>query len=280
MRGVISAGMVSALETLDLAQAFDSVYGSSAGAINAAYFLAGQARMGTRIYFEDINNRRFIDMARVLRGRAIVNLDYLLGEVAIRHKPLDTARVLGSAPSLSVIATEVAGAEARTLAGFDSAQQLFSALRASATMPVVAGNPHVYGGQTYLDASLTEPIPVPTAEAAGHAIVVALLTREAAMEAHPSAFDRYFVGPRLRRISPTLAHRYLTRAGPYAALLDLIRRGTGPLGTAQVFGISVPGLRIGKLECRDSVLRDGARRGYDAVLRAFGMSGEKDRPFG
>jgi predicted patatin/cPLA2 family phospholipase len=271
--------MVSALETLGLAQAFDTVYGSSAGAINAAYFLAGQARMGTRIYFEDINNRRFIDMARALRGHAIVDLDYLLGEVAVRYKPLDTDRVLRGATPLSVIATEVTGAAAQPLGGFDSAQQLFSALRASATMPVVAGKPHVYRGRPYLDASLTEPIPVPTAEAAGHTIVVALLTREGAMEPRPSAFDRYFVGPRLRRISPALADRYLTRAGPYAALLDLIKRGTGPIGTAQVFGISVPGLRIGKLECRGRVLRDGAQRGYEAVLRAFGMGGAADRPF-
>src|SRR5579871_2481947 len=55
MRGVVSAGMVSALEELGLVTAFDAVYGSSAGAINAAYFLAGQARLGTTIYFEDIN---------------------------------------------------------------------------------------------------------------------------------------------------------------------------------------------------------------------------------
>ena len=64
MRGVISAGMVSALEDLGYVHAFDAVYGASAGAINAAYFLAGQARLGTTIYHEDINNRQFIDLRR------------------------------------------------------------------------------------------------------------------------------------------------------------------------------------------------------------------------
>jgi predicted acylesterase/phospholipase RssA len=33
------------------------VYGSSAGAINAAYFLAGQARLGTTVYYEDLEDR-------------------------------------------------------------------------------------------------------------------------------------------------------------------------------------------------------------------------------
>src|SRR6476620_3724661 len=94
MRGVVSAGMVAALETLGLTNAFDAVYGSSAGAINGAYFLAGQARLGTRIYFEDINNARFIDLRRALAGRPIVDLGYLLDEVAVRRKPLDTAAVL------------------------------------------------------------------------------------------------------------------------------------------------------------------------------------------
>ena len=87
MRGVISAGMVSALETLGLTHAFDGIYGSSAGAINAAYFLAGQAAVGTAIYYEDINNRQFIDLRRALTGRPIVDLGFLLDDVARQRKP-------------------------------------------------------------------------------------------------------------------------------------------------------------------------------------------------
>ena len=101
MRGVVSAGMVSALEELGLGQAFDAVYGSSAGAINAAYFLAGQARMGTTIYFENLNNHRFISLARPLTGRPIVDLNFLLNDIAIRTKPLDAARVLSSLSLIS-----------------------------------------------------------------------------------------------------------------------------------------------------------------------------------
>src|SRR6476659_5599828 len=76
MRGVVSAGMVSALEELGLVDSFDAVYGSSAGAINAAYFLAGQAAFGTTIYVEDINNSRFISLPRLFTGRPIVDLGF------------------------------------------------------------------------------------------------------------------------------------------------------------------------------------------------------------
>ena len=43
MRGVVSAGMTSAIEQLGLRDTFDEVHGSSAGAFNGAFLLAGQA---------------------------------------------------------------------------------------------------------------------------------------------------------------------------------------------------------------------------------------------
>ena len=136
MRGVVSAGMVSALESLELTHAFDAVYGSSAGAINAAYFLAGQAALGTTIYSEDINNRSFIDMRRAVGAKPIVDLSFLLDDVAHRRKPLDYARVLAARAPLTVVATDVATGERAALGPFTTPADLRSALRASATMPI------------------------------------------------------------------------------------------------------------------------------------------------
>lgn len=269
MRGVISAGMVSALEELGLTGVFDAVYGSSAGAINAAYFLAGQARLGTTIYYEDINNRRFIDLTRAFAGRPIVDLGYLLDEVVATRKRLDVDRVLASASPLTVIATDVVSRTSRPLGGFRDRASLIAALRASSTMPVVAGPPVDVGGRQLLDASLSEPIPIETAENASCTHALVLLTRSGVMRPQPSAFDRYFVAPRLRRISPDLASRYLDRAGPYSAIVRSIDAGAGPRGRIQALGIRVADLRISKLERRGDVLRDGARRGHDAVMEMF-----------
>ena len=41
------------------------MYGSSAGAINATYFLSGQ-RDGVKIYTEEIANKDFIDLSRLI----------------------------------------------------------------------------------------------------------------------------------------------------------------------------------------------------------------------
>ena len=47
---------------------FDAVYGSSAGAINATYFLSGQ-RDGVHIYTKEIANKEFIDLGRLINLR-------------------------------------------------------------------------------------------------------------------------------------------------------------------------------------------------------------------
>lgn len=269
MRGVVSAGMVSALEALGLTHAFDAVYGSSAGALNAAYFLAGQAAVGTTIYYEDINNLRFINMRRPLVGRPIVDLGFLIDEVAQRRKPLDVARVLASPSPLAVLATDITTGERVILRAFRDGTSLLNAMRASAAMPIVAGEPVAYDNGRYFDASLTEPIPVPAAEADGHTHILALLTRPAETTHAVTAFDRVFVLPKLRRLSPDLAAKYVERGGPYASLLSQIALGRGPLQHARVLGLRPGPPVVSKLECRAAVLRIGAQAGYDAVIGAF-----------
>jgi predicted patatin/cPLA2 family phospholipase len=273
MRGVISAGMVWALEDLGLVDAFDAIYGSSAGAINAAYFLGGRAGIGTTIYYEDINSLKFIDPTRPLRGRPILDLGFLFDDVAAKHKPLPVAGVLASATPLTVVATDIDAAETSALRGFGNALDLVSALRASATMPIVAGGPRAIGGRRYFDASICEPLAVATAERDGHTHVLALLTRRGRMNPRASLLDRYYVAPRLRRLSPSLAQLYLTRSTSYNALLNSIDAGTGPLGRAQVRAVRPLTSRVHRLECRRGVLERGARDGYEAVINAFGADG-------
>jgi predicted patatin/cPLA2 family phospholipase len=270
MRGVVSAGMVTALERLGLVNAFDAVYGASAGAINAAYFLAGQAALGTTIYSENINGPSFISFLRPLRGRPIIDLDFLLDVVVPTRKPLDIARVMAATAPLAVLATDVERAEPAVLRDFRDEADLCGALRAGATMPILAGGPFAYRGRTYFDASLTAPIPVAAAEADGHSHVLVLLTRPRLAHWSASAFDRLIIAPRLRRLSPPLAERYLDRGRPYARLVSQIAAGTGPLGRASVLGITPAPPAIGKLERNRDVLLAGAERGLQAVLAAFG----------
>lgn len=64
---------------------FDAVYGSSAGAMNATYFLSGQ-REGVDIYSQDITNTDFIDLRRLLKSKDVsANRTHLLMSKAMMH---------------------------------------------------------------------------------------------------------------------------------------------------------------------------------------------------
>lgn len=74
MRGAVSAGMAAALSTLDLLDAFDSVHGSSAGAIVGAYLVSRQ--LCTDIY-TDIMPKAGSKFASTRRGMLNFGVDYL-----------------------------------------------------------------------------------------------------------------------------------------------------------------------------------------------------------
>ena len=76
MRAAVTAGMCAMLGEAGLMDAFDCVYGCSAGALNGAYAAAGQATVWATS-FEDTANRQFIDRRRVLRRRPVLDMDFL-----------------------------------------------------------------------------------------------------------------------------------------------------------------------------------------------------------
>src|SRR5436309_581785 len=77
-RGTYSSGMALALDELGALPAFDAVYGSSAGALNGAWLLCGRSSTGVRTWWNPAVMRRIINPLHALRGRSVVDLDYLV----------------------------------------------------------------------------------------------------------------------------------------------------------------------------------------------------------
>jgi predicted patatin/cPLA2 family phospholipase len=67
MSGVFGAGVVTAMQEYDLYEKIDRVYACSAGAINAAYFLTKNTKIGSSIYYEDLT-KDFIHYGHVIPG--------------------------------------------------------------------------------------------------------------------------------------------------------------------------------------------------------------------
>lgn len=275
MRGVVAGGMVAALEQLGLTDAFDEVIGSSAGAIAGAYFVAGQAAFGTRIFYEEINNRRFIFRPRLLAGRPAVSVDFLLDEVCRHAKPLDWQAVLHARTRLVCMATNIDRAVSVALEGFANDGELFRAMRASARIPAVAGPPVIIDGERHVDASVTASIPLAAALARGATHIVVLMTRPSGCV--PVTLDlaeRFLFVPWLERHAPGLGQTYRTSPARYAVEVGAVARAARSRAAPFVLSVAVPAdtVEVGNAETSVGTLQAAAFEGYKAVFHAFGES--------
>ncbi len=183
MRGVVAGGMVSAIEAAGMSECFDLMIGTSAGAAALAYLRAGQARFGTRIYYEDINNRAFIDPRRLLWGRAIVDIDFLVDHIFRVVKPLNVERLAAPGARLVAVATDVVSGAAVPLEGFDDATRVYEILRATTRMPILTAGPVSIEGRRYVDGSVTASLPIAFARKLGATHVLVIMTRSSASPA-------------------------------------------------------------------------------------------------
>ncbi len=221
MRGVVSSAMTAAIEDLGLAGCFDLVVGTSAGALNGAALLAGVAGGCTHEYADGFAGREFINPLRLLFGRPAVNVEFTLDYSSAMLDAGRHARTLASDVELHCVATDVATAAATALTGMSTPEELRGALLATSRLPWIGGHPVEYHRRRYLDGGLTQPVPVPTAVAAGATHVLVLLTRTIGSTIPPAGGlgDR-LVERKLRALNPALVTAYRRRIPDYLALVD------------------------------------------------------------
>ena len=282
MRGVVSAGMAAGLESLGLRDVFDAVYGSSAGAINGAYFVSGQARFGTTIYYENINNRRFIDFLRPLRGRPIADLGFLVNQVMTNEKILDWEAVSASPITLAILATQVGGENRDGRPEifrnpFSDRQELLDALRASATLAGawIGGDPVRVKARAYIDASVTEGIPLDTASREGASHILVLRTRHPDKHPRIGLGDRLLIAPQLGRYGPPdggrLKSTFLTRYERYAAAVRHLREAESDRDHFPAALAVNPTVSVRTFETDYRRLVMGAMDGLRQVLKVLGL---------
>jgi predicted patatin/cPLA2 family phospholipase len=177
MRGAYVAGMLRALDRAGLVPAFDEVYGASSGGFSGAAFLTGDAAACAASYPEDLSTDLFINMRRLGSRRPVVALDHLVHDVLGGRKPL-AWHELGRTPApLRVVATDTTDLTAHTLEGMETVADWERALRASASIPLLAGPPISYGGRRWVDGSVAEPLAMARALRGGATHVLVLLCR-------------------------------------------------------------------------------------------------------
>ena len=174
MRGTVSAGMALALHELGLTSAFDAVYGASAGAITGAWLLSSRPE-GLRGWTEPSYASTLIRWSALLRGRPVVDVRTLIEVVYQTEFPMDFGSVLASEVEYHPLATDAITGESIDLRPLiTDPAELRLALRASASLPFLAGPPVRLRGRRFYDAGIAESVPfrTPLAQGATHILVL------------------------------------------------------------------------------------------------------------
>jgi len=280
MRGVFSAGALCGLHLLGAHRVFDVVHGSSGGAVNAAYFLAGQVPLGTSIYYEDINNRTFIDFRRILTGTALA-LDYCFDEVVAQRKRLDLAAVLESRTSLHVHVTDAETSLVTSFRQHDLAtpDELFTLLKASSAMPLVYRKPIRFRGKRYVDGAFFAALPLRAAITSGATDILVVLSRPLAeADTPPEAWTMPIALRSVRWNRSAAAHSWRQSEKELRESLALLRsaaRGEPTHASGSSISIAVvspsPSFQVTRWTKDRQALLSAAREGAEAMLALCGV---------
>lgn len=206
MRGVLSAGSLLAVDVLGFRSVFDEVYATSAGAVNAAYFLSGQGALGITIYWDSINNRHFINPFRLSR---IVDVEYVYDHVVREVKVLDDDAIRSGRPDLWVSVTDALTGANVLLDVKRTPETVAQILKASSAMPVLYNKTVRVGDREYVDGGVTSLLPIVQAAGRGCTDVLTLLTRpEEYRPSRPGKLRRALLYAMIGRRYPALMRSY------------------------------------------------------------------------
>jgi predicted patatin/cPLA2 family phospholipase len=193
MRGVYTAGALLALHLMGLRDSFDDLFGTSAGAVNGAHFLAGIAHRRVSTYYTFLAGLRFINPWRITK---VVDVDYFADEVLTHLARVEAGLVREARTELwiAVLNGQTGAVELRNPRREDT--PLLRLLKAAVAIPVLYGRTVRLGTNDFMDAGFAQPFALSTAIGLGCTDLLVITSRPASDRSKPRSrwqarlFDR------------------------------------------------------------------------------------------
>ena len=203
------------MQDFGLNYVFDNVIGSSAGAPTVSYFVAGQAKLGTSIYYEELVQNDFLAFNRFITSRFtkenIARIDMLCdvfrGKVS--NKALDIGAILNSRTRVHISATEYETGKSKIFP-FDGKIDLIKLMQASIAMPVLYSTKVDIDGIRYIDGALGSLIP--SSEWIDHidpTDIVILANRSQGLNGNYSLLERHIMKFFIRKLPQPIQYNLL-----------------------------------------------------------------------
>ncbi len=157
MYGCEGGGTVTALYESGYGEVFDWVFGLSTSAPGVTYFLSGNPRVGTSVYYEECCSKEFLSPLRFHRPIDTSYLDRVFkGETG---KGFNLNRVFSHRTELLVGVTNASTGK-QCIVRPRTNEELHQALFASISIPGFTGKPVIFRGREYTDGAMSHPLPL------------------------------------------------------------------------------------------------------------------------
>lgn len=174
MRGAFTAGVLDFLIKHNIR--FPYTIGVSAGASNGVSFASRQYRRGYDSNVTIHNVRPFIGIKHLLRGKGLIDLDFIFYEYPEKYNHFDFATYTTSPDRFVIVITNCNTGEAEYHEEKQNHKRLLDLLRASCSLPVVCPIARL-DDKPYVDGGVSDAIPFKRALDEGYSRLVIVLTR-------------------------------------------------------------------------------------------------------
>ena len=236
MKCAYSAGVLDAF--LDAHINFDYVIAVSAGAANAASYLAGQCGRNLRFYTDWTHDPEYFGLKSYLKTGNLFGLHYIYADLtnSTGKDPLDFPALLANPTEYWMVVTDAATGTPVYFPKSALHQDDYRCIMASCALPAACKPIEIDGG-LYYDGGVSDAIPVQRALTDGCDKVVAILSKPRGFVKKPEGM-RLFYSTMCRRYPNTvkaLNERHLMYAKSQKYLYDLEKDGK-----AFIFAPSAP----------------------------------------
>lgn len=215
MRAAYVAGALTPLVEYGFNDTFDHVVGASAGAINGAYFIAGEREMA-KTYTDSLTNKNFVNLGRREKR---VDIDYLV-DVVLKHKrPIDAEKLLHAHSNLHIVVTKASSGRKKVISDHNKFMDIYEEFRATAALPLLYDRLVKIGSKWYVDGGIADLLPIDVAHKLGCTDIVVIMSRSTQSYVLERSHDqlinrlvRYFSKQpaAVRRELPTNQHMFQT----------------------------------------------------------------------
>lgn len=178
LKGAYTVGVLRRLYDYIGPDQFDAIYTVSVGVFACTFFAAHQIQTMENTWREYVHGSQLIDYLNPLfRGRAILDLDYLVEIFQSSKSFLDLERVAVATPDIFYGLTDYKTAAATWFDARRNRDIIFDLMRASCALPAVYHQQVRINGRRYIDGGVSNPIPVKKAIDDGFSNLVVVLNR-------------------------------------------------------------------------------------------------------